>query len=262
MKEVGTWESKHCALTHPVTEWSTVTADWRKGLVPKDSIQALLYLPWEWSNGSLLLLMLWQQQHTRVIGFSSLLPRPENSAVSSQHHDTCTVLISCQYREHNCWVWTSSSRRTPAQDHFPSCWRVDSVSSEIQKWRTPPFGHLQHHKSRKSSSSEEKKKKIYWKQTQLWPHKFACCQCSAKPSQSRKVRQLIYSWERLAAPWWCQCSTSAILSSSLSSSDRCGTVVAYLQRAILWHCVLLPPLHGATCFNNDTHSPLATPLDF
>lgn len=139
MKEVGTWESKHCALTHLVTEWSTVTADWRKGLVPKDSIQALLYLPWEWSNGSLLLLMLWQQQHTRVIGFSSLLPRPENSAVSSQHHGTCTVLISCQYREHNCWGWTSSSRRTPAQDHFPSCWRVDSVfSSEIQKWRTPP----------------------------------------------------------------------------------------------------------------------------
>lgn len=138
MKEVRTWESKHCALTHLVTEWSTVTADWRKGLVPKDSIQALLYLPWEWSNGSLLLLMLWQQQHTRVIGFSSLLPRPENSAVSSQHHGTCTVLISCQYREHNCWGWTSSSRRTPAQDHFPSCWRVDSVSSEIQKWRTPP----------------------------------------------------------------------------------------------------------------------------
>lgn len=139
MKEVGIWESKHCALTHLVTEWSTVTADWCKGLVPKDSIQALLYLPWEWSNGSLLLLTLWQQQHTRVIGFSSLLPRPENSAVSSQRHGTCTVLISCQYREHNCWGWTSSSRRTPAQDHFPSCWRIDSVSSsEIQKWRTPP----------------------------------------------------------------------------------------------------------------------------
>lgn len=107
-----------------------------------------------------------------------------------------------------------------------------------------------------------RKKKIYWKQIQLWPQKLACCQCSAKPSQSRKVRQLIYSWERLAAPQWCQCSTSAILSSSLSSTDRCGTVVAYLQHAILRHCVLLPPLHGATCFKNDTHSPLATPLDF
>lgn len=158
MKEVGIWESKHCALTHLVTEWSTVTADWCKGLVPKDSIQALLYLPWEWSNGSLLLLTLWQQQHTRVIGFSSLLPRPENSAVSSQRHGTCTVLISCQYREHNCWAGS-----VPADGHLL---RITSrhaeglILSPPLKFRNGErhhLGHLQHHKSWKTSSSEEKK---------------------------------------------------------------------------------------------------------